>query len=91
MRRSRWRLLDWDWRLFFPRVAVAATVVCLAAITLHEHEMSVQRRQLADTVVLVATQPMPSLDALKNFDAIQRMGQTARPDSDLLALASDMK
>ena len=91
MRRARWRFLEWDWRLFFPRVAAPATIVCLAAVMFHQHEMSVERRQLADTVVLVAAQPMPSLDALKNFDAIQRMGQTARPDSDLLALASDMK
>jgi hypothetical protein len=34
---------------------------------------------------------MPSVEALKNFDAIQRMGQAARSDDELLALASDMK
>jgi hypothetical protein len=29
---------------------------------------------------------MPDVDALKNFDAIRRMSQPARPDNELLAL-----
>ena len=91
IRRSRWHLPDWNWRVFFPRAAGLTVAVGLAVVVFHQHEMSVQRRELAKSVVLVAAQPMPSLDALRNFDAIQRMGQTARPDNDLLALASDMK
>jgi len=91
MRRSRWHLLDWNWRVFFPRAAGLTVTVGLAVVVFHQHEMSVQRRQLASSVAIVAAQPMPSLDALKNFDAIRRMGQTARPDNELLALASDMK
>ena len=46
---------------------------------------------LAKNVALVTSQPVPSVDALNNFDTIQRMGQPARPDNELLALASDMK
>lgn len=91
MRRSRWRLSSWNWRVFFPRAAGLTVTVGLAVVVFHQHELSTQRRELADSVVLVAAQPMPSVDALKNFDAIQRMGQTARPDNELLALASDMK
>jgi len=91
MRRSRWYFLNWSWRVFAPRAMGPALVFGLAVIMFHQHEISAQRRELANNVAIVATQPMPSLDALKNFDAIQRMSQTAHPDNDLLALASDMK
>ncbi|HEV2454281.1 MAG TPA: hypothetical protein VGY98_08470 [Verrucomicrobiae bacterium] len=90
-RRPRWHLTAWNWRALFPRAVVTAAAAGIAAIGLYQHELSVQRQNLARSVVAVASQPMPSVDALKNFDAIQRMGQTARPDDELLALASDMK
>jgi hypothetical protein len=90
MRRSRWRIIEWNWRVFFPRATVTAAVVGFAAIAFHQHELSV-RRQMARDVYVVASQQMPSVEALKNFDAIQRMGQPARPDDELLALASNMK
>jgi hypothetical protein len=90
-RPPRWHLMAWNWRAFFPRATVTAAAAGIAAIGLYQHELSVQRQNFARSVVAVASQPMPSVDALKNFDAIQRMGQTARPDDDLLALASDMK
>jgi hypothetical protein len=35
--------------------------------------------------MVAGAQPLPSVDALKNFDAIQRMGQP-RADDELLAL-----
>lgn len=90
-RRSRWHFLEWNWHIFLPRAASLTVIAGLGAMVFHQHEVSIQRQRLAADAVLVAAQPMPSLDALKNFDAIQRMGQTARPDNDLLALASDMK
>jgi hypothetical protein len=40
---------------------------------------------------VTAAQPLPSVDALQNFDAIQRMSQPAHADEGLLALASDLK
>lgn len=94
MRRLRWLRLNWgrDWRIFFPRITMTAAAAGIVAIALyHQHDVSAQRRMLAQSVEVVASQPMPSLEALKNFDAIQRMGQSARPDDELLALASDMK
>ena len=90
MRRPRWRLFQWRWQALIPRAAVAAALVGFTALTFHQHEMAMRQQQLAKNAALVAYQ-MPSVDALKNFDAIQRMSQTARPDNDLLALASDMK
>lgn len=83
-----WR---WNWRFFFPRAVGIAGITVMAAVVFHQHELSVQRLQMARSAVLVASQTVPSVDALKNFAAIQRMGETARPDEDLLALASDMK
>ena len=91
-RRSRWRFVDWHWRAFFPRAAAASVVAGLAVFTIYQHEDYVQQVALAKSAAfMVNTQPLPSMEALKNFDAIQRMGQPARPDAELLALASDMK
>jgi negative regulator of sigma E activity len=77
---------EWNWRTLLPRTAAAAAVVALAALTVQHHELNVRRAQLAQNVAQFAsTQPMPNLDALKNFNAIQRMGQP-RADEELLAL-----
>ncbi len=91
LRGSRWRIVNWNWRVFFPRVAGTVAVVGFAAVGFYQHEISVQRTMLAKSAVLVDQTGPVSMDALKNFDAIQRMGQTAHPDDELLALASDMK
>jgi hypothetical protein len=90
MQRPRWRLFTWHWRALVPRMAAAAVLAGVAIFTFHQHELLVRQQQLAKNAALVAYQ-MPSMEALKNFDAIQRMSQTAQPDNDLLALASDMK
>lgn len=90
MRRSRWHGLDWNWRVFFPRITVTAAAAGIAVVAFYQHELTVQRQNLQN-VVAVATLPRPTVEALTNFDAIQRMGQTARPDAELLALASEMK
>jgi anti-sigma-K factor RskA len=90
-RRSR----KWDfilnWHAFLPRAAVATVAIVFAGLTLQHHEVSERRAQVAQSVALVAETPMPSVDALKNFDAIQRMSQPAHADEELLALASEMK
>lgn len=91
MRRSPRGTRMWKWRVFFPRFTVAAAAAGVGIVVFHQHELAVHRQLIARDVYAVASQPMPSLEALKNFDTIQRMGQTARPDEDLLALASDMK
>jgi hypothetical protein len=90
-RQSRWRVFGWGWRAWVPRATVAATLAVFAALTLQQHNLYLHQVALAKDAALVASQPLPSLEALKNFDAIQRMGQPARADDELLALASDMK
>jgi negative regulator of sigma E activity len=85
LRARRWSFA-WNWHALLPRVAATAAVVFFAALTFHQHELTSRRTALARNVVLVAgSQPMPSVDALKNFDAIQRMSQP-RADEELLAL-----
>lgn len=76
----------WTWRVLVPRVAVAAVVVAFAGLGIRGYELNVHRAALAKKVVLMAAaQPMPSVDALKNFNAIQRMSQP-HADDELLAL-----
>jgi hypothetical protein len=84
-RARKWNFI-FDWRAFLPRAAVAAVAVFFAGLTLQHHELNAHRATLAQKVALVAETPMPSVDALKNFDAIRRMSQPARPDEELLAL-----
>jgi len=91
MRRSRWGVAGWNWRIFFPRITVTAAAAGIVAVALYQHDLSVRRQNFVRSVVIIASQPRPSVEALENFDVIQRMGQTARPDEELLALASDMK
>jgi len=76
----------WTWRVLVPRAAVAAVVIAFAGLGIHRHELNAYRATLARNVVLVAAaQPLPSVDALKNFNATQRMSQP-RADDELLVL-----
>ncbi len=85
-RQSRGWSFAWHWHALLPRVAVTAAAVVFAGLTVHHYELAARRTNFARNVVLVAgSQPLPSVDALKNFDAIQRMGQP-HADEELLAL-----
>jgi hypothetical protein len=85
-RHSRKWNFNWDWHALLPRIAVSAAVVLFAGLAFHRYELTTQRTALARNVALIAgSQPLPSVDALKNFDAIQRMSQP-RADEELLAL-----
>ncbi len=76
----------WNWHALLPRIAVTAAVVLFAGLTLRHYELAARRSTLARNVAVVASsQPLPSVDALKNFDVIQRMSQP-RADEELLAL-----
>jgi len=81
------RSWSWYWRVLVPRAAVAVAVVGFAGLAYQHHQFD-KRAQLAKDVALLAgAQPLPSVEALKNFDAIQRMSQTTpQADDKLLAL-----
>jgi len=74
-----------NWRLLWPRVAAVAAILILAGVSVQWHEFHSQRATLARSVALVAAQPLPSVDALENLDAIQRMSRPAHADGELLA------
>jgi hypothetical protein len=85
-RSRRWGW-GWNWHALLPRVAVTGAVILFAGLTtFHRYELNSQRTMLARNIALVAgSQPLPSVDALKNFDAIRRMSQP-RADEELLVL-----
>ncbi|MGA2788727.1 MAG: hypothetical protein ABSF60_14495 [Verrucomicrobiota bacterium] len=79
-----WR---WNWHVLVPRVAFAVAVIAFTGLVFQHHEIYRQRITLARDVALVTGgQPMPSPEALENFDAIRRMSQPQHADDELLAL-----
>jgi hypothetical protein len=89
-RATRKSIFNWNWHALLPRIAVASEVVLFAGLTFHHYELASQRTRLANDLVIVAETKMPDMEALKNFDVIQRMSQPARADNELLALAPDL-
>jgi hypothetical protein len=76
----------WNWRLLFPRLAVATAVLIFIGIGVQRHETRVQHQRLAKNLATLASAQPPSVDALENLDAIQRMSQTGHADGELLAV-----
>jgi hypothetical protein len=74
-----------NWRLLWPRVAVAAAVLIFAGVSLQRYETHARQLALAKNLALAARTPSPGVDALENLDAIQRMSQSGRADNQLLA------
>jgi hypothetical protein len=85
-RSARGQGFGWNWHALLPRLAVTMVLVGFAGLTVRHLELAARRTTLARNVALVAgSEPLPTVDALKNFDAIQRMSQP-RADDELLAL-----
>jgi hypothetical protein len=77
-----WR---WNWRMLLPRVAVTAAVLLFGALVLQYHQTGLHRAEMAKSLSVVASaQAVPDVDALNNFDTIQRMSQSGRADNELL-------
>jgi anti-sigma factor RsiW len=77
----------WNWHVLVPRVAIATAAVMLGGLALHQQAVRSQRIALVKSVVLAtAGQPVPSPEALENFDAIRRMSRPQHADDELLAL-----
>ncbi|HEV2694576.1 MAG TPA: hypothetical protein VG347_16905 [Verrucomicrobiae bacterium] len=76
----------WSWRFVFPRLAMTAAVLVFTGVTIQRYEASSHRLEMVRTVAMVASHTSaPSVDALKDLEAIQRMSQSAHADNDLLA------
>jgi hypothetical protein len=81
-RPQRWH---WNWHALWPRLAVATALVLFAGIGIHHHAANVQRTTLAKDLATVIAAAAPSLDALEDLEAIQRMSQASQADGELLA------
>ena len=80
-------LFRWNWRVFLPRVIATAAILVFTGTIWERYELNSQRSILARNISQVASaKPLPSFDALYNFDAIQRMSQPVAADTELLAL-----
>lgn len=78
---------NWNWHVLVPRVAMATAVVVVGGLALHQNAVYNQRVAFVKSVALVAGgQPVPSLEALENIDAIRRMSRPQHADDELLAL-----
>jgi hypothetical protein len=76
-----------DWRILLPRVMATAIILIFTGVFWERYELGSQRVTLAKNVAQVASaKPIPSVDALYNFDAIQRMSQPVTADTEVLAL-----
>jgi len=78
----------WSWRVLWPRLAMGTALLLFAGIGVQRYEVVQEHRaEVANSLRVMAsasTTAVPDVDALKNFDAIQRMGQSAHADTDLL-------
>lgn len=84
---TAFRFFRRDWRMLLPRIMATAIVLIFTGIFWERYELSSQRVTLVKNVAQVAsTKPIPSVDALYNFDAIQRMSQPVTADTEVLAL-----
>ena len=66
--------LGWNWRVLLPRDCRGGGILVFTGLW-ERYELNSQRALLAQNVALVAQHSRPSVEALKNFDAIQRMSQ----------------
>ncbi|HEY3760924.1 MAG TPA: hypothetical protein VGN23_04190 [Verrucomicrobiae bacterium] len=82
-RRNGWHF---NWRTFLPRATAAMLALSITGLTVQHYRLDAHRSTMAKNVALVAAAPMPSVETLKDFDAIQRMSKPTRADDELLAL-----
>jgi len=77
----------WRWRVLMPRIAFATVIITFGGLVVHQHEVDRQRLALVRSVALVTQgQPVPSPEALENFDTIRRLSQPQHADDELIAL-----
>jgi len=77
----------WAWPRWLPRVAVTAAVIACAALSWERHAVYAQRSALAHSVAQVAgSSSLPGVEALNNYEVIQRMSQAQHADETLLTL-----
>ena len=85
--RGGWSLFHWRLR-WLPRIAAVALVAGVGLLA-WEHELNSKRAAKARAEDLVFVSEVPAVatpELLENFDAIQKLGETASADEDLIQL-----
>ena len=86
-REAATRPRGWNWHVLVPRIAFATAMLVFAGLAVHHHDIYRQRAALVKSVALVTGgQPVPSPEALENFDIIRRMSQSQHADDEVLTL-----
>jgi len=81
------RSWHWNWRMLLPRVVAMAAILVFTGTVWERYEVRSERSILVKNIAQVTySKQVPSLDAIYNFDAIQRMSQPVAADKELLAL-----
>ena len=81
--RKRWRWSPWVLRLLPP---MAASAVVLATLH-HQNLEDLRHKQMLESVVMVSdVKSLPSVEILKNFDAIRELNTAPAPDEQLISL-----
>ncbi len=76
-----------NWRVLLPRVVATAAILVFTGTVWERYELRTQRSILVKNIAQVTySKQVPSLDAIYNFDVIQRMSQPVAADNELLAL-----
>jgi anti-sigma factor RsiW len=84
---SRSKSRAWWTRVFILRAGVAAVIVTGIGLFSYQQVRQHDRRKFAKSLAAVAeVQPMPSPEALENFEVVRHLGQAPPPDEELLAL-----
>ncbi len=81
------RSWHWNWRVLLPRMVATAAILVFTGTVWERYEVRSERSILVKNIAQVTySKQLPSLDAIYNFDAIQRMSQPVAADKELLAL-----
>ncbi len=81
------RAWAWNWRVLLPRAVATAAILVFTGTVWERYEVRSQHSLLVKNIAQVTySKQVPSLDAIYNFDAIQRMSQPVAADKELLAL-----
>ena len=77
---------NWNWHWLLPRLAGATALLLVTGLGILHYETGRQHREITRNLSqLASTQAIPSVDALENLEAIQRMSQPTHADTELLA------
>lgn len=76
-----WRALGWA-----PRLAFASGLVAASLLSLRHYQVHTRQDFAESVAVLADSGVLADVEALQDFDTIQRLSHTPAPDEELLAL-----